>query len=251
MLQSLEEWHERFLQQSIWTASLRAFLFNQVKIRNCQKILEVGCGTGVITQSLHHLTNSQVFGLDILHERSAFARSYDPSSNFVNADVYHIPFASKTFDLTFCHYLLLWLKSPLEALVEMKRITRPGGYIVALAEPDYLSRMDAPESLIALGKLQTQSLRLQGAATDIGRHLPALFSQAGLKEIQLGASGFQNEVGKLPAWFDSEWHTLRNDLTEQVPSHELDRFQEIDRQNWLSGHRVLWVPTFYAIGSVP
>ena len=37
------------------------------------------------------------------------------------------PFTNASFDLTFCHYLLLWLKDPLSAIKEMKRVTRPGG----------------------------------------------------------------------------------------------------------------------------
>jgi len=247
---SLEKWHERFQQQSTWTASLRAFLFAQIEIQKCSRILEVGSGTGVITESLHLLTEAKLFGLDLISDRGRFAATFDPRSSFVSADAYKIPYPQKSFDLTFCHYLLLWLKDPAAVICEMKRVTRPGGYVVALAEPDYLARIDAPESLKELGKMQTQSLLDQGARSDTGRRLPDYFSQAGLQNVQYGVSGFQIESGRLPAWHESEWQTLKSDLQDHIETSDLDRLQKMDHDAWLSGQRVLWIPTFYAIGSV-
>jgi len=52
-------------------------------------------------------------------------------------DASRLPFADGFFDLTYCHYLFLWLKHPLQALQEMKRVTRPGGWVATFAEPDY------------------------------------------------------------------------------------------------------------------
>ncbi len=246
-----QQWHERFQQQAIWTASLRAFLFSQVKIHSCKNVLEVGSGTAAISQSLHSLTRASLYGLDIDCARTQFARREDPQTNFVSADAFSTPFPSGLFDLTFCHYLLLWLHEPAKAITEMRRITRSGGKVLALAEPDYLARVDAPASLQSLGQLQTRALLHQGARTDAGRNLAGWFLQAGLEDVQYGVSGFQLPAGEIPTWFESEWQMFQSDLgLEHLNAHWL-KMKEEDRQAWLSGQRVLWIPTFYAIGTVP
>ncbi|MEA5077522.1 MAG: methyltransferase domain-containing protein [Anaerolineaceae bacterium] len=248
---TLQQWHERFQQQAQWTAELRAFLFSQVNLKDCRSVLEVGSGTGAITTSLHALTRAQVFGTDIAPERVRFAASADPTSHFCCTDAARLPYADAAFDLTYCHYLLLWLHEPVTALQEMMRVTRPGAKVLALAEPDHQARVDAPAALEPLGRLQTQALLAQGVCTNAGRKLASWFAQAGLQDVQIGVSGFQTLTATQPAWFDSEWQVLQQDLAAIVAPDELLRLKELDRQAWRSGQRVLWIPTFYAIGTVP
>lgn len=246
------QWHARFLEQSAWTAPLRAFLFNQAKIQKAHKVLEVGCGTGAITQSLPKTADLKVFGLDILFDRVNYAHQLNAETRYLCTDALALPLPPAVFDITFCHFFFLWMNDQVEiAIDEMIRVTRPGGFILALAEPDYVGRVDFPQELIALGKLQTQSLVDQGAIPNMGRQLPGLFSQAGLRDIQFGQSGFQNTVGKLPTWLDSEWETLYSDLQLKMSEKQFLRLKEIDRQAWINGSRVLYIPTFYALGTVP
>lgn len=247
---TVQQWHERFLEQSQWTAPLRAFLFSQCPLENAQTILEVGCGTGAITQNLN-MPEKQVIGIDLSYDRVNFARLIDRSSQFSCADALTLPFASNQFDIVFCHYFLLWMGGQAEnAVAEMKRVTRKGGVVLAFAEPDYLSRIDHPAEMEKLGRLQTRSLERQGAVPDIGRRLPELFSNAGLTDIRFGQSGFQTNVKVLPAWFDSEWATYRQDLQNDLSEGELNTLESIDRAAWQNGQRVLFVPTFYVMGIV-
>jgi hypothetical protein len=146
--------------------------------------------------------------------------------------------------------LLLWTKSPHKVVAEMKRVTRSGGYVVALAEPDHASRVDHPSTLAPLGNLQSRSLQRQGVNLEMGRYLPDVFSAAGLKEVKFGVSGFQREISGLPNWFDSEWQILEDDLADDLSPEELARYQSLDKQAWMDGSRVLWVPTFYAYSRV-
>ena len=48
--------------------------------------------------------------------------------------------------------------NPLQALDEMKRVTRPGGHVLILAEPDYTHRIDFPDELEYLGKFRLNRL---------------------------------------------------------------------------------------------
>lgn len=248
---SVQQWHERFQQQALWTADLRAFLFSQVHLKEASSVLEVGSGTGAISQSLHSLTQAKVYGVDIDFDRSRFATSADPASRFTCADAACLPYADASFDLTFCHYLLLWLHEPITALKEMMRVTRPGAKVLALAEPDHEARVDAPVALEALGRLQTRALAKQGVCTSAGRQLASWFAQAGLQDVQIGVSGFQIQTATLPPWFESEWQMLQQDLDGSASADELARLKELDRLAWQAGQRVLWIPTFYAIGTMP
>ena len=252
MTLSTEQWHQRFMEQSKWTAPLRAFLFSQGHIENAQHILEVGCGTGAVTQDCSKYVGIKTTGIDILPDRVIYAQKHDLCSQFNCADVLSLPFPSQQFDIVFCHYFFLWLadRAP-QALREMRRVTRTGGVIMALAEPDYRARIDYPPELAQLGKLQTQSLVDQGAAPDMGRRLPELFSNASLSDIRFGQSGFQNNVSTPPSWFDSEWVTYRSDLSDCLSIDEIEKYELLDAAAWNEGKRVLLIPTFYAIGVVP
>ena len=178
------EWHKRFVQQAAWTSELRQYLFKRAGMQVARRVLEVGCGTGAILSGL--VTPAAVHGLDLEPARLAEARRHAPQAILACADALWLPYASGVFDITFCHFLLLWVQDPLQALREMKRVTRPGGSILALAEPDYNARVDKPDALAALGRWQAESLRRQGADPGLGSRLAELFRQAGIPLIETG-----------------------------------------------------------------
>lgn len=242
------DWHERFSVQAGWTKELRQYLYQQVGLNEKSHVLEVGCGTGVITSELKQYTKIPASGIDIQFDRLLVAKKQDPASNYDCADVYHLPFANNSFDFVTAHYLFLWLKEPVQAMFEALRVLKPGGSLIALAEPDYLARIDSPQALWALGEMQTKALIQQGANPMAGRLLPTQFDQAGFGDIQYGISGYQVKSNEIPDWFDSEWKTLENDLASQASTQELEALHKFDLNAYKNGSRVRWVPTFYAYG---
>jgi ubiquinone/menaquinone biosynthesis C-methylase UbiE len=239
------KWHDRFTEQARWTKSLRAYLLNKLSINQDSIILEVGSGTGAIISEMVHGQSSSIHGIDIDFTHSSFAIRNVPESRISNADVYDLPYAANTFNLIYCHYFLLWLKYPHKALAEIRRTLKPGGVFLAFAEPDYLSRADYPAELIKLGELQTSSLIKQGVNPMIGRQLPSLVAELGFENVLHGASGFERRAGELPDWWESEWNVLESDINNEINSEELKKYKDLDYKNWLNGHRVLMVPTFY------
>lgn len=242
------DWNVRFQQQADWTRSLREFIYPQIGVQSASRLLEIGCGTGVICRELKNYCSAAVLGADINLSRISIARQNDPDGIYLGGDAFHLPFSDNSFDVTLSHYLLLWLNAPANALQEMVRVTRPGGFIAALAEPDYGARVDSPHGFANLGDQQTRSLVRQGANPLIGRELPGLFSSLELEQIQYGSSGFQTLIGELPQGWENEWQVIASDLKDVISLSDLEEIKAKDREAWLAGERVLWVPTFYIFG---
>jgi SAM-dependent methyltransferase len=242
------DWHSRFLQQASWTRDLRAYLFERAGLERTQRVLEVGCGTGAVLAGL--ATPAIIHGLDRDAARLAEARLHAPSARLVRGDALELPYPAGTFEITFCHFLLLWVHDPLQALLEMKRVTRPGGYVLALAEPDYENRVDKPDSLVPLGRWQTESLRRQGADPGLGRRAAELFRQAGIRLIETGPLREGGKRPLSPAEWGLEWAVLEADLAGRVPAHDLRRMKQLDEEAWNRGDRLLHVPTYFAWGQV-
>ncbi|GAP14478.1 methylase [Longilinea arvoryzae] len=246
-----QTWHRRFSQQARWTEEIRRFVIQQAHLSQAHRVLETGCGTGAVLSSMQHLLPAaRFYGIDLRLDYLLAAQEFAPESQFAGADAASLPVGNACFDAVICHYFLLWVKDPPGILAEMKRVTRPGGTVIALAEPDYGGRIDYPMPLAELGRLQGQSLQMQGADPFMGRKLSALFHQAGFTDVHTGLLGGQwNEAPAFEAW-ESEWAVLQTDLEHTISRERLDALRSLDAAAWQKGERILFVPTFYAWGKV-
>lgn len=245
----LETMHKRFLQQAEWTAQLRKQLFERASFSNVSRILEVGSGTGAVLSNLPTESGKTFHAVDIHLPSLNYSHNQNAAVEHTSSDAHFLPFASQSFDIVFCHFVLLWLKDPQAALLEMRRVTQPGGSVIAFAEPDYGGRIDHPPELKPLGTWQAEALKAQGADIDMGRKIVGLFQNAGLRDPESGVLGAQ--------WTESnadnselEWQILRGDLEGRISSEQLDIFSREESLARDSGNRVLYVPTFFAWGKV-
>jgi len=246
---SVQDWHYRFIQQAEWTRDIRLYLFSKTHLDDTKSILDVGCGTGAIIKEFSK--NGNIHGLDIDYERLRFAHSNYKDVSFICADAHHLPYHNNSFSIVLCHFLLLWVKSPEQVIKEMLRVGKPGGHILLLAEPDYGGRIDYPEKLYILGEAQANSLKLQGADPNTGRKLSKWLYEGGVKNVEVGILGAKWEGNPSPDLLKSEWQMLESDLSDSISKSKLREYKEIDRAAWEDGSRVLFVPTFYAVGIIP
>ncbi len=239
------DWHRRYQQQAGWSKSVRDHIFQTLNLPVPSSILEVGCGTGAVLADYSKKSTFLTFGLDNKRSILLFNQKEDPSATLTCGEAPTLPFHNASFDLTFCHYLLLWLKDPLSAIKEMKRVTKPGGYVCAFAEPDYDGRIVYPPKLVKVIDLQTQSLNQQGANPNIGRQLRHLFTEAKLNKVQAGMLAAEWNESKEN--LESEIEMLKNDLAFLGNKQSLtDTFDK----NEISKESIYFIPTFYAYGQV-
>lgn len=250
MALTVQQWHHRFTLQSQWTKDLRSHIYERIGLPSIRSILDVGCGTGALLPELSNLVQGSAFGLDLNLEFLQFVRQNNLGTNLFCADAHLMPFPESGFDLTLCHFLLLWIERPAEVLKEMIRVTHPGGSVVAFAEPDYGGRIDYPPELSILGDWQLRALLRQGADPRMGRQLMSLFARAGLIDVETGVLGGQWKAQTQDAERFSEWQVIAEDLNGLVPKETINVFRQLEEEAWERNERVLFVPTFYAIGRV-
>lgn len=106
-----------------------------IATRGCQflsprkgRLLDIGCGTGTITQHLCEFSDN-VVGLDISCGMIEQAVSYSHNGNiqWIIADAEHLPFQSSSFEQVFSSMALQWCMPVEYALEEIYRVLKPKG----------------------------------------------------------------------------------------------------------------------------
>jgi ubiquinone/menaquinone biosynthesis C-methylase UbiE len=244
------DWQQRFEVQSAWTRDLRRYWIERMRLPADARVLEVGSGTGAIIKDTPFAPGTRQFGLDINFDYLRISNTNNPSAAHIQANGISIPFACSSFNLVYCHYLLLWLADPITVLREMRRVVSPQGFVAAFAEPDYGGRVDYPPPQDELGRAQTLALRAQGADPLIGRKLLHLFQQAGFSHVETGVIGAQWSIPQPDADAQSEEDMLRHDLAPLLTADRLEELLRANHQALRQNHRVLYLPTFYACAQV-
>jgi SAM-dependent methyltransferase len=245
----LNDLHRRYIQQAGWTQHTRRFLLGLAdELPENPRILEVGSGTGAVLGDLE-VKSDRLHGLDIQHSSLVYSHKLPgKKAALCTGDGALLPYQNESFDLVYCHFLLLWVDSPALVLQEMTRVLKSEGFLMCFAEPDYGGRIDHPPVLEELGLLQIESLSQQGADPLVGRKLNALAGH--LPELVLHRTGIIGQDIPRPTmvsdrYWDNEWEILESDLRETVSLKKIQQYKNAYQDAVLSGDQVLFIPTFY------
>ena len=235
-------WHARYLRQAAWTRDLRNYLFDNAGAERARRILEVGCGTGAILREIN--APAPLHGLDLEPDSLTQCRIHAPAASLTLGDAHALPYPDRSFDIVFCHFLLLWVRDPLRVLREMARVGRD---VLALAEPDYGGRLDAPAALEPLGKWQAEALVRQGANPFFGGMLAETFDRAGIRLVETGPIQMSEAKRSAGEW-EEEWAVIQADLAGSVSDGDIQKMKALDHEARARGVRILHVPTYFAWG---
>jgi SAM-dependent methyltransferase len=106
-------------------------------------VLDIGCGLGGKTLSFGDSGASAVFGTDISVENAAAGHDYASRSDFpfkwafFTADAARLPLADGTIDTVVANDTMEHFADPEGALLEMERVTKPGGTVWIFFTPYY------------------------------------------------------------------------------------------------------------------
>lgn len=240
-----EQWDKQFTRQATWTIGTRSHLYRRANLLRAGRVLDVGSGTGAVTEELASRTRGQVTGVDIDPAMVDYARARGGRADYRPGDAHDLPFDECAFDVTVCHFLLMWCHDPARVAREMVRVTRPGGSVLICAEPDYGGRIDHPD--LPLGRWQAAALRAEGADPFLGRKLRGILDQPEARGVELGVIPGLWDLATLQAEFDAEWALWERTLAGQVPGDELARARAADLAAIEAGERLAFMPVFYAL----
>ncbi len=91
-------------------------------------VLEVGCGTGLVLSRVAQVAQ-RAEGIDLSQEMLQKAK--DRGLSVQKADATALPFGDNEFDVVYSFKVLAHLQDIQAALLEMARVTRPGGIVLA------------------------------------------------------------------------------------------------------------------------
>ncbi len=169
------------------------------------KILDIGSGTGALTQgAFENGAESAVCG-DISSFMLHSAKNKDSSSNarrfYCQLDAEALPIKDDTFDATISGMTFGTLPDQKQALKEMARVTKPGGLICigAHGPEHYWEAIDA--SFRCINKRYILGYRLEWWPRD-EHYIRTLLEEEGITDVYSKRVTWQNDFGNGKAAYD-------------------------------------------------
>ncbi len=117
--------------------STRQYLWDDILVfkkylHDNMSVLDIGCGTGRLYQIFQEFQGVDYIGLDQSEGQIAMAKQDFPDNKYIVSEMTNLPLEDKKFDFVFCIATLHHLpdvESRKKALLEMRRVLKPGGYL--------------------------------------------------------------------------------------------------------------------------
>lgn len=107
----------------------RKVVIDAVDPKPGQRILDLAAGTGTSSRPFAD-AGATVIACDLSLGMLRVGVQRQPNLNFVAGDALALPFADESFDAVTISYGLRNVEHTLDALIEMRRVTKPGGRLV-------------------------------------------------------------------------------------------------------------------------
>lgn len=191
-----------------WNQDYLDLILKRNNLKEIESLADIGCGKGYMTFKLIPLLKDLkiCYGVDIEHthieDSKQMSKNYsDISFNFKQGDAQDLDISTNSVDLSVCQTLLLHVPDPLKVILEMKRIVKDGGTVMAIETNNAINSLvtnsivgatntahiDDIDNTLAKLKydltIQKGIYNLNEGYLSIGDYLPKLFLEAGLKDI--------------------------------------------------------------------
>ena len=115
-----------------WSKTLAPLFIEFIGIKEGDRVLDVGCGTGSLTFTIAHRTKaSTVVGIDpsVGYVEYARAQNSHPHVTFEIGDAQKLPYDDGSFDCCVSSLMIQFVSDAQTAAREMRRVTKKGGSV--------------------------------------------------------------------------------------------------------------------------
>jgi ubiquinone/menaquinone biosynthesis C-methylase UbiE len=229
--------HESVLRSHTWRTVENSAAYLIDELQPGRSLLDVGCGPGTITLDFAaRLAPGVVTGIDasadVVDQAAATATERNVANvAFETGDVYDLRFDDEVFDIVHAHQVLQHLTDPVAALVEMRRVVRPGG-VVGVRDSDYATFTWAPDDpvLDRWLALYHEVTERNGAEADAGRYLLGWTQRAGFTDLAATSSTWTFADPDTRAWWGCLWadRAVHSSFAEQALEYGLSEPAELE-----------------------
>lgn len=190
-------------RRGMWTPEQITSFVKHFKLKPRMYFLDAGCGYGYSLRAFGHycMPGGKLVGVDIEEKllmkarRQSRKEKLGKASEFINADVYFLPFPKNSFDITIAHVLLCHLTDPERALDELIRVAKRKGCVAifdnAVGGGGYYGWSNIVNLSIKQRLIEYElSLRIMRGKKKLGKgdfsvgcYLPSWMEKRGLKHV--------------------------------------------------------------------
>jgi|SRR5436190_8792295 len=175
--------YDRFM--GVHSAKLAPQLADLAGVRAGQRVLDVGCGPGVLTAELvARVGPESVSAVDPSESFVATARERQPDVDVQRAAAEQLPFPDDAFDAALAQLVVHFMADPVGGLREMVRVTRDGGSVAACVWDHAGDRTPLTIFWQAARSLNPNVQDESGRAGSRAGHLTELFEAAGARDVR-------------------------------------------------------------------
>lgn len=227
----------------------------ELSVKDGNRILDAGCGSGLITRYLaERYPSAKVEGCDLSQERVKQAQAAGPGIQFHHCDLGSTPFGDNTFDMIVSRYVFQHLaqRKAGAALRELFRILKPQGKLL-LVDGDglfvnlYPQTKNVERALEKIVKAQLVDFR-------VGRKLPYRMAGAGFDAIQwnLLTASHEGQARETEVQLMRERFELAAPMFEKLLGRaEARRFARDYLENLAAPTSTYFTETFVITGTKP
>lgn len=226
------DYHQNWADQKIGPFKSTTEIVKVAEIQPSDKVLDVACGTGVVSKEIAQLlSNGLLIGIDLSRTALQIARrsTFLPNVNFVEMDAENMGFNFK-FDKVTCQYGLMFFPNAEIVLKTIKKILNSNGKIVVAVHGPL---DDVPYFSVIMKSIlkHIPDIRPEGTPTvhrfGNPKDLKLELIKAGFSDISITKHEFSYEPGTFDEYWDDYMHSTANSIKSKIEEHGIEIMNKI------------------------
>ncbi len=226
-----------------------------IEFFNGEKIIDIGCGTGAVSaeilkkNSRVDLTAIDISEIRIQQAKNLLPTCYKDKIKFQCLNLMTNTLPENSFDVVISRFVLHHLEDPLQMLISMKRVLKPGGRLIIIDSDGILLNYFCTDQWLmdCLNRIQ------KGMKLDmfIGRKLKSYYDYMGLEniDVKMIPMHFKNESLKSEVnQYRERFSIMKEFFRELLGQTDADNFMGLYLKYLEKGSAELFYNKFVAVG---